>query len=54
LPDGQSGNISSPTNLRVEGTVDKDTKLSAGGNVTVGAEFKVKQGATLSVKTNVP
>lgn len=54
LPNAQSSNISSPTHLRVEGTVDKDTKLSAGGNVTVGAEFRVKQGATLSVKTNVP
>ncbi len=54
LPNTQSANISSPTNLRVEGTVDKDTRLSAGGNVTVSAEFKVKQGSTLSVKTNVP
>jgi hypothetical protein len=54
LPNAQSGNISSPTHLRVEGTVDKDTRLSAGGNVTVGPEFKVKQGSTLTVKTNVP
>ncbi|HKY44353.1 MAG TPA: hypothetical protein VJM50_14800 [Pyrinomonadaceae bacterium] len=54
LPNAQSGNISSPTHLSIEGTVDKDTRLSAGGNVTVGSEFKVKQGSTLTVKTNVP
>ena len=54
LPNAQSANISSPTNLRVEGTVDKDTRLSAGGSVTLSTEFKVKQGSTLSVRTNVP
>ena len=55
LPNAQSINFSSPTHLRVEGTVDKEkTTLSAGGNVTLGGEFKVKQGATLTVKTNVP
>ncbi len=54
LPNAQSGDISSPTHLRVEGAVDKDTRLAAGGNVTVGPEFKVKQGTTLTVKTNVP
>jgi len=54
LPNAQSSNISSPTHLRVEGTVDKDTRLSARENISVGAEFKVKQGTTLTVKTNVP
>ena len=54
LPNAQGANISSPTHLRVEGTVDKDTKLTAAENIAVGAEFKVKQGTTLTVKTNVP
>jgi len=54
LVDSSSATISSPTHLRVEGTVNKDTTLGANGNVIVGAEFKVKQGATLTVRTNGP
>ncbi|MFZ0751070.1 MAG: hypothetical protein WAM70_17025, partial [Pyrinomonadaceae bacterium] len=54
LPNAESANISSPTHLRVEGTVDKETTLSAGGSVTLGGEFKVKPNTTLRVKTNVP
>jgi hypothetical protein len=54
LANSSGPSISSPTHLRVDGTVDKDTKLTAGGSVTVGGDFKVKQGSTLSVKTNVP
>jgi hypothetical protein len=46
--------ISSPTHLRVDGTVDKNTTLSAGGSVIVGSGFSVAQGATLKISTGVP
>jgi hypothetical protein len=54
LIDSSSATISSPTHLRVEGTVNKDTTLTASGSVLVGADFKVKQGKTLTVRTNGP
>ena len=54
LADSSSPILSSPTHLRVDGTANKDTTLSASGNVIVGAEFKVKPGASLTIRTNVP
>lgn len=46
-----SDSISSPTHLRVDGNVNKDTTLSASGSVFLGNGFTVKQGATLTIKT---
>ena len=50
LIDSSNAIISSPTNLRVDGTVNKATTLSAPGSVFLGSGFTVKQGATLTVK----
>lgn len=46
--------ISSWTNLRVEGTVAKETILSAGGSVILGTNFKVNEKTTLKISTGVP
>jgi len=53
LVDSANSTISSPTHLRVLGAANNVT-LSAGGSVFVGPEFKVKQGGTLTIRTNVP
>lgn len=48
--------ISSPTHLRVDGTVSmvsKETTLTAAGIVILGPEFTVKQGSTLKISTGV-
>ena len=45
--------IYSPTHLRVDGIVEKNTTLSAGGNVLLGNGFKVKQGFTLKISIGV-
>jgi hypothetical protein len=47
-------NIYSPTHLRADGTVTKDTTLAAGGSVILGADFKVRQGTTLTIRTGAP
>ena len=48
--DTDSGvDISSPTHLRVVGSVNKDTTLAAGGTVFLGNGFAVKRGATLRI-----
>jgi hypothetical protein len=47
-------NVSSPTHLWVDGAVDKDAFLSAGGSVFLGTGFTVKPGAQLRILTNVP
>jgi hypothetical protein len=45
-----SATLSSPTHLRVVGTVAKNTTLSAPGSVLLGDGFTVKHGATFTVK----
>jgi hypothetical protein len=49
-----AADIFSPTHLRVYGTVDKNTTLSAGGTVTIGGDFKVEEKKTLKISTGVP
>ena len=46
--------MASPTNMRADGTVTRDTKLAAGGGVILGPDFKVRKGATLAIRTGVP
>jgi hypothetical protein len=43
--------ISSPTHLRVDGTVGRATTLKAGGSVLLGPGFTVQKGATLKIST---
>ena len=49
LKPDSAANISSPTNLRVDGTVGKNTVLKAGGTVLLGPGFGVQKGATLAI-----
>ncbi len=51
LSANSAAKITSPTHLRVDGEVVKDTELKAGGSVLLGTGFKVKQGATLKITT---
>jgi hypothetical protein len=46
--------IFSPTHLRVEGIVDKNTELTVPGSVFLGDGFTVKPGVTLTVKQPQP
>lgn len=46
--------IFSPTHLRVDGIVDKNTELTAPGSVFLRDGFTVKQGVTLTVKQPKP
>jgi hypothetical protein len=54
LVNNSNPTISSPTHLRVDGTVDKAATLSAPGSVFLGNGFTVKRGATLTIKQPKP